>query len=312
MFRTILRTAYTEHPGYSFRALKGKVSLILRALRNRRSLERFYSRVSVPALRHDDTHGTRIVRLVEHPYIHKEWGIERRLDAIATHHEILGRLNSVLTTVTRDTSLNLACVGHTSGNLNVVIDRAPWFQSEGELVLNLFLADLRVASLAFSIGKDRSGSVCFLIGALQGIHRGVPHEKSLSIYKELTKRLDGLRPKPLLVDILRMLAPHLNAKRVLAVADENRLHRHPYFGVRDKETFASNYDEIWRGLGGHFDPESGFFDIPVEFASRALSEVPSKKRAMYRRRYETLAFIDGCIAEALNRQSASRVPESEG
>jgi uncharacterized protein VirK/YbjX len=302
MFKTILRTALAEHPGYSPRAIHRKVRFFFRALLNRRSLERFANRMDGLELRHAGTLDTRVVGLVDHPYMHKAWDIERRLDVVATHREILGKAGSVLTTVTPDNPLDLACLDHACAGLRVVIDRAPWFKNEGELVLNLFLADLRVASLAFAVDRDESNSNLLLVGALQGIHRGIPHEQSLSIYKDLTKNLDGLRPKPLLVDILRMLAPHLDAKRILAIADENRQHRHAYFGQRDQETFASNYDEIWEGLGGQFDPQSGFFDIPLAFASRNLTDIPSKKRAMYRRRYETLAFISNNVENALNRQ----------
>jgi uncharacterized protein VirK/YbjX len=303
MFRTILRTALAEHPGYTPRAIHRKVRLFFRALLNSRALEQFAVRIGALNSRHENPLSSRTIGLVEWPYIHKAWSASKRLDAVATHYEILEGMDSVLMAIEADTSFPLVNLEQVCSGLNVVIDRAPWFQREGELVLNLFLADLRVASLAFAVGRGPSKSVQLLIGAIQGIHSGIPHETSLSIYRDLTKQLHGLRPKPLLVDILRMMARHLDAKQILAIADENRQHRHAYFGERDKETFASDYDQIWEELGGHLDTVSGFFDIPVAFGSRDLADVPSKKRAMYRRRYETLEFINGCVASALGRQS---------
>jgi len=45
-------------------------------------------------------------------------------------------------------------------------------------------------------------------------HRaGVPSDESLLIYKQFTKRFEGMRPRSLLIDTLRMVAQHSDMGR---------------------------------------------------------------------------------------------------
>ncbi len=298
----VLVCASHDHPGVSLRAIKRKARRIFLCLVYRRQINELIERIRKQNIAIQAIHPPRILQLVERPYINNKWPVGKRLDVIATHYELLNNIDTNLSVIGCADSVQLADLGHICPQLTVTIDHARWLLCEGELVLNLFMGDLRVVSLAFSIGGDVLGTTCIYVGALQGIHRGIPHEQSLAIYRDLTKQLNGLRPKPLIVDVLRMMATQLGANRILAVADDNRQHRHPYFGKRERRSLASNYDEIWQELGGRLDSESGFYDIPLQYSDRDLSEIPSKKRAMYRRRYEMLDFINSCVTQALRKQ----------
>jgi uncharacterized protein VirK/YbjX len=186
-----------------------------------------------------------------------------------------------------------------SAGCEIIIDRARWFRREGELVLNLFRESLRVASLAFLLGMEDGAPIIF-IGAIQGINRGVSSEESLDVFRNLTKDFEGVRPKSLLVDILRMIASELRVKTLLAIADENRHHRHKYFGPDEQAKLAANYDETWTELGGCRSAMPGFYELPVKGARKELAEVAAKKRAMYRRRYAMLAEIEAEVGSTIN------------
>jgi uncharacterized protein VirK/YbjX len=300
MLKDIFSYASRDYPGVSLRAIKHKVLRILYSLIYWNELSDVYKRINQLKISSRLLQDSRIMGLLERPYLNNQWRADRRMDVVVSHYEFLESIDSALTAFDYTDSLRLVDLVPIDASLALIIDRSPWFLHEGELVINLFQGSLRVSSLAFTIGKDNSGTVCIFIGALQGIHKGVSSEKSLSIYRDLTKQLYGLRPKSLLVDVLRMIASQYGIKRILGVADENRQHRHPYFGKRDKTTFAFDYNNLWRDVGGNPENEVGFYDIPIKYASRDLSEIPSKKRAMYRHRYETLSFINDSLVEVLS------------
>lgn len=119
---------------------------------------------------------------------------------------------------------------------------------EGELVLNLFQGELRVASLAFTLSRSEEG-LCMFIGAVQGIHKGVDSETSLNIYRVLTKDFEGLRPRSLLIEVLRHIAHGLGVTKLYAIGDGYRHHRHPYFGKDKSQELLANYDVIWQEHG---------------------------------------------------------------
>jgi uncharacterized protein VirK/YbjX len=194
-----------------------------------------------------------------------------------------------------------------SPGCEIIIDRPLWFKREGELVLNLFRETLRVASLAFILGTQ-GGEPAIFIGAIQGISRSVSSEESLEIFRNLTMDFDGLRPKSLLVDIVQMIATELGIKQLLAVADENRHHRHKYFGRDEPAKLAANYDEVWTEHGGARSPVAGFYQLPARALRRDLSEVPAKKRSMYRRRYSMLADIETELANTMRSWTAEPGP----
>lgn len=287
------------YPGYSFRAVKGRALLWVNAFRHRRDLDAFSQRIVLTRSWRRDPLTPEIVGMLCWPYVHKDWAVSRRLDAVASHYEALDLLRANALALADDGVLNLLDMDGIALGLRLTVDRAPWFKREGQLVLNLFDGDLRIVSVAFSFAVGPAGERSILIGAVQGIHRGVPSEESLAIYRRVTKSLCGLRPKAFAIEVLRILARSLRIERMFGVSEANRLHRHPYFGCRGEETFASNYDELWLERGGRFDSSSGFFEIPVADVSKNLVEIPSRKRALYRRRYEMLDEIRADVERVL-------------
>lgn len=180
----------------------------------------------------------------------------------------------------------------------LVLDRPIWFKREGELVLNLFRNDLRVASLAFTLCRSQ-GELCLFIGAVQGIHKGVDSATSLAIYRDLTKDFEGLRPRSLLLEALKCLARTLCVVHLYAVRDACRHHRHAYFGHDKGEDLVANYDAIWQEHGAIASERADFFALPMAPAQRANEDIPSKKRAMYRRRQVLLEDVFARLQAAL-------------
>jgi len=117
------------------------------------------------------------------------------------------------------------------------------------------------------------------------------------------KKTPNMRPKHLLVYLLREVAAAWGISRIYAVG--NLAHcfmRRRYQGRISM--MKSSYDELWHDVGGR-PAADGFYSLSVENNRRPIHTVPSRKRAQYRRRFAMLDSIDKEIREKLaNTQGA--------
>ncbi|HEN8800617.1 DUF535 domain-containing protein [Pseudomonas sp. CM25] len=299
MLGTLVKSVFTLQPGYSLRALNNKYKLTLQIARQWPELEAFSRRMTVALGRQGlQRLGVDCIGVVQWPYISQRWEAPERLEVVASHFEVLAGQFPALLLLGRDESLTLCDLAAHSPGCRLVLDRPIWFKREGELVLNLFQGDLRVASLAFTLCRSQ-GELCLFIGAVQGIHKGIDSETSLAIYRDLTKDFEGLRPRSLLLEALKCLARTLGVTQLYAVSDACRHHRHPYFGNDKGQDLAANYDVIWQENAATASNREDFFAIPLAPAQRAEADIPAKKRAMYRRRQALLDDLFNRLQAAL-------------
>lgn len=297
--RSIFKSVLRLQPGYSLRALNNKFKLLVSMSREWPYLRSFLRRMST-ALGSErfDQLGDDCIGIVQWPYISKWWNAQARLAAVASHYEVVSRHFPSLVLLGREDSLTLCDLSSYSSGCTLTLDRPLWFKREGELVLNVFQGDLRVASIAFTLCRTDEG-LCMFIGAVQGIHKGIDSERSLSIYRDLTKDFEGLRPRSFLIEAIKCVARTVGATRIYAVGDEYRHHRHRYFGVEKAHDLAANYDVIWLENGATPSDREDFFTIPLAPAKRAVDDIAAKKRAMYRRRQALLDDVFARIEAAL-------------
>lgn len=227
-----------------------------------------------------------LVGVVIWPYICKSWSANTCLQRIDEHFKVMESMDSMLDFPV-DEQLLLLDLADVTADLRVVLDQPRWFMREGMLVLNLFAQDVRIYSLAFSFAFEE-GKIVSYVGAIQGVDT----EGIMGDYKNLTKTLDGMRPRDFLVELFRMFSRCVGVTKIYAVDDAKRQHRSSYFGTEKSEELFLNYNAIWEERGGVRDSED-FYALPMETPLKNLDEVPSKKRAMYRRRYELLKSLEG-------------------
>ncbi|WP_166359495.1 DUF535 family protein [Pseudomonas akapageensis] len=303
-YRHILKSVVFLHAGYSFRALNNKLKLMVLIARHWSELKLFLQRMSNALGRSGfERLGNDCVGVVHWPYISKCWRPQDRLGVLASHYEVVTKSCPQLLLLGRNESLILSDLSECAVGCSLVLDRPMWFMREGELVLNLFQGDLRIASIAFTLCRTET-ELCIFIGAVQGIHKGVESDKSLDIYRELTKNFEGLRPRSFLIEAIKYIAINIGVEKIYAIGDGYRHHRHPYFGAHKAQELAANYDVIWLEHGAFPSGREDFFEIPLTLSKKALDDIPSKKRAMYRRRYELLECVFTRIDEVLTGSSA--------
>jgi uncharacterized protein VirK/YbjX len=304
----ILKSVLFLHAGYSLRALNNKFKMLVLVAKNWSELKLFCGRMS-NALGKSGVEklGGDCVGVVHWPYISRNWSSKNKLSVLASHYEVVSKSCPQLLLLGRSDSLMLSDLSEFAAGCSLVLDRPIWFMREGELVLNLFQGDLRIASIAFTLCRTDT-ELCIFIGAVQGIHKGVESELSLSIYRDLTKDFEGLRPRSFLIEVIKYIAINIGVERIYAVGDGYRHHRHPYFGAHKALELAANYDVIWLEHGATPSEREDFFEIPMILSRKPLDSIASKKRAMYRRRYEllddTFKKIDSVL---IGSYSSSRV-----
>ncbi len=220
------------------------------------------------------------------PYQCKSWDAKTRLKQIEEHYSVIEEFFPTIDFHVNG-ALKLINLSDMYENLHVVIDRPKWFMREGQLVINLFLANVRIYSLAFSFARE-SGKVVAYVGALQG--RDL--DGMLDTYRKITKALHGMRPQDFLFELFRVFCLTVGVSKIFAVSETSRHHRSSYFGK--VEYFAKstlNYDRIWLERGGALETPD-FFALGVEPHLKNMEEIPSNKRSMYRQRYKLLEAME--------------------
>jgi len=288
------RLGRAMHPALTLNSLKHQVILLGRALLYLPDIRKWYEISDNPLLtlalkRFPLMHG-----MIYWPYINHAWPMERRLAAIDQHFRMLGGTAAIIAHATFK-DVELARLEEEYAGLRLVLDKAVWFQREGEIVLNIFVNDQRFYSIAFTLGVNADQPLVF-VGALQGSNS----EAAQGVYRDITHALHGMRPRDFLLVALRLLCSELGIHRIWAVSSNNRQHNSPYFGGGHKEKVLVAYDEVWLEHGGTA-LENGFFEIPAMVRYRDMSEIPTRKRATYRRRYQMLdklaLDIKSCCAQ---------------
>lgn len=291
----ILKAAKKIYPVRCPRTLFLRLRFFKHVMKHRCLLRSFIDEIESLGYANLFEHEIPVLGTVEWPYIHNQWDVSKRLDVIVGHYRLIKNLPQFLDVADGNPKIILD-LSEFSVDTTVVLDKAQWFVREGEIVLNIFKEDFRMMSTAFSFAKLNNELVLY-VGAIQGLHA---NEDSLVKIKALTKDFEGLRPRDLLLDILRMLAEKVGATKILAISDAHRHHRHPYFANYHENTLKTGYDSIWLEQGGEPVGED-FFTIPIQKTRKDLSEIASNKRAMYRRRYEMLDSIHQNMAALFGR-----------
>lgn len=230
-----------------------------------------------------------MIGIVQWPYLHNGWDAGERFRVVSGHYSETRELKWLRLGVHEERQL--LELGDVLDGLSVVLDRPMWFLREGELTLNLFMHDERVYSLAFTLA-NRMGERVAYVGGIQG--RSL--EGIQGVYKDITKALDGMRPRDFLVAVLQFVCEAAGVSKLLGVSDGNRHQRHRYFRNGHYLSNSANYDEIWLDRGGK-PVDGGFYEIPISPIRRAETEIPANKRAMYRRRYALLDRVREGISQ---------------
>ena len=137
--------------------------------------------------------------------------------------------------------------------------------------------------------EQRDGQPTLVIGAMQGPNT----ENAQDFVREMTKRAHRFRTKNLILYMTQAVARALGIKRMLAVSNAG------YYAnnhVRLDRKLKTDFGAFWEEVGGWETDDHRFYELPLVYPRKTMEEVPTRKRAVYRRRFAFLDAIDEEIA----------------
>lgn len=230
---------------------------------------------------------------LQRPYLCTSYGTRAKLRLLQQHYALFLSLfpSGLRTELLGERSVVMARIeGKSGASYRIELSLTHMMDKEGELMLTLIpeATQERLATLAFSFGQNRAGNRQILLGCLQGPSGGGGRER----FREVTKDLHGLMPKTLLVKTLCAQARLLEIDQLLAVSNRGHVHNSRLHGYN---VVNSDYDALWDTLGGT-PLGKHFYLLSSHMPERALSEIPSNKRAQYQRRHAVEARIEAQCA----------------
>ncbi len=279
------------HPGFSLGAIKLNLQMLGSAVSHRDTIGQWFGTLDNPLL----TRAVACYPLIEGamywPYINHEWSVEKRLEVIDQHYRLLDGEASIIADATF-ADLELVRMDTEFPGLHLVLEKAPWFLREGEIVLSIFVNEHRVYSAAFTLGVEDGRRVAY-VGALQG--RNI--ENIMEIYRSMTHALHGMRPRDFLLATLKLLLSSMSVETIWGVCTDNQQHWGKYFAGAHDQKLVADYNEAWVEHEG-IAIGNGFFELQPKVQFKDMADIPSRKRANYRRRYAMLEKLGADIGAA--------------
>lgn len=164
----------------------------------------------------------------------------------------------------------------------------PGQRKEGMLSVILLLERKILYQIVFWIAPDKEDRPSMWIGAMQG-----PNMKdSREIVKRVTKLCHAYRTKNLILYAAQAVARSLGLARIFAVTNEG------YYAnnhLRTDRKLKTDFSDFWREVGGKETGDSRFYELPLVEPRKTMEEVPTRKRAVYRRRFAMLDELDASV-----------------
>ena len=176
-------------------------------------------------------------------------------------------------------------------------------RKEGLESLIMYYKGVSLYQIMFWFQKDKNGNDALFIGAIQGANTA----NATELIKETTKFAERYRTKNLALYMLRAVARSLNISDIYAVSNAG------YYAnnhIRTDRKLKTDFGVFWAETGGEETADKRFYKLPPVEPRKTVEEIPTRKRAVYRRRFAFLDKIDNEIA--LNMQKALKHPPSVG
>ena len=162
---------------------------------------------------------------------------------------------------------------------------------EGSMTLALCLDGEFVYHINFWCAQEGEKQVLYI-----GCHQGSKH--GLEVNKELTKAFFGYRPKNFILYALRILAKELAVDELRAVSNYGFYANNH---IRKNRKLLVSYDKFWKECGGEIMADQRFFTLPLIEPRKTMEEVPTRKRAVYRKHFAFLDALEEDLQKTLQK-----------
>lgn len=164
----------------------------------------------------------------------------------------------------------------------------PGQRKEGILSVMLRLAEQPLYQMIFWLAPNRAGEPALWIGAMQGPNM----EDARETVKKATKVCHAYRTKNLILYATQAVARALGVTHIYAVTNEGYYTNNH---LRVDKKLKTDFSEFWQEAGGRSTEDSRFDELPLVEPRKTMEEVPTRKRAVYRRRFAMLDELDAAV-----------------
>ena len=157
------------------------------------------------------------------------------------------------------------------------------FRKEGEVVIFLKCEELGglITSIAFSFEETKKDCFVCRIGCVQG-----NRTETVNVSKKIQKLLYGQRPSSLMIFLVQEFIQYLNVTALYGASDsiQANLQKHAIH-IHKLHNITFSYNKLWNESQGTLQ-KNGWFKLPINSQKRPIETIKSKKRLMYRKRYQ--------------------------
>ena len=166
---------------------------------------------------------------------------------------------------------------------------APGQRKEGMRSLNMVADGVLLYQMMFWLDYDKNGEPSLFIGAMQGPNAA----NAKDLIKDITKRSYRYRTKNLILYMTQAVARSLGRQHIYAVTNAGYYAQNH---VRRDRKLKTDFGAFWEEAGGHPTDDPRFDELPLIEPRKTMEEVPTRKRAQYRKRFAFLDDVDAQIA----------------
>lgn len=229
---------------------------------------------------------------IHRPYLTKNFPMRSRIDTIINHYKICDELlpQEMFNLYTVGERINLFKYDDPESHaFSIDLLSIDNLNKEGEMTILLSDFDGEsLAKLTLSFIKI-DNELCFFVGGIQGTKL----DRSNDRIKNITKTCHGIFPKKMLLESLVFLGKQLGIKKILMAGNKSHIYNNWRYKKRLKFMHA-DYDELWLSIGA--TEKADVYTTPCFIPRKSLSDIPSKKRSEYKKRFQLLDSIEEAIA----------------
>lgn len=242
----------------------------------------------------------RLVNKIYRGYLSTRLGVDARLDALRTHYQTVFQLGlAPLVARAALGPVEMCRLQSKDGDYRVVLRAGGVLCREGELIFQLMQDDRLIYSVACAFVRD-GFQMLLGVGCLQG----TPGAHAQDGVREATRALHGMRPKNLLMRVVRQFGHDHGCTKLLLVGNANRV---VTTSMRKGKVHA-DYDTLWTELGA-VQRADGDFQLACEtLPALDLTEIVSKKRSEAKKRHEMLMVAIDDINAQIGRSQLALTP----
>lgn len=185
-------------------------------------------------------------------------------------------------------------LGEEFKSMKLVMRMEPGQRKEGLNALMLLLPDGEpIYQIIFWIARDKLGDWSMWIGAMQGPNM----DEAKEVVKKITKKCHAYRTKNLILYATQAVARALDIRKIYAVTNEG------YYAnnhVRSDRKLKTSFSDFWIEAGGSHSEDKRFDLLPLKETRKSEEEIPTRKRAVYRRRFALLDEVDSLVAKNIH------------